>query len=89
MADPVTELRSAVEAAADSLLNGAERGTAEPTLERPPKPEFGDYSTNAAMLASPLCVPRAQLLRAAAAEVPIAHLAATTWWMPLADARDL
>jgi arginyl-tRNA synthetase len=53
MADPVAELRSAVEAAADSLLNGAERATAEPTLERPPKPEFGDYSTNAAMLLAP------------------------------------
>jgi arginyl-tRNA synthetase len=53
MADPVTELRSAVEAAADSLLNGAERGGTRPTLERPPKPEFGDYSTNAAMLLAP------------------------------------
>jgi arginyl-tRNA synthetase len=53
MADPVAELRSAVEAAADSLLDGAERGRSEPTLERPPKPEFGDYSTNAAMLLAP------------------------------------
>ncbi len=53
MADPVAELRSAVEAAADSLLDGAEAGRAEPTLERPPKPEFGDYSTNAAMLLAP------------------------------------
>ena len=25
----------------------------EPTLERPPKPEMGDYSTNAAMLLAP------------------------------------
>ena len=24
-----------------------------PTLERPPKPELGDYSTNAAMLLAP------------------------------------
>ena len=67
MADPVAELRSAVEAAADSLLDGprqtgrssaspAERPRTnrfEPTLERPPKPEFGDYSTNAAMLLAP------------------------------------
>ena len=53
MADPVAELRSAVEEAASSLLDGAERPTAEPTLERPPKPEFGDYSTNAAMLLAP------------------------------------
>src|SRR5829696_8925399 len=53
MADPVTELRSAVEAAAQTLLDGAERPSSEPTLERPPKPEFGDYSTNAAMLLAP------------------------------------
>jgi arginyl-tRNA synthetase len=53
MADPVAELRSAVEAAATSLLDGAERPTSQPTLERPPKPEFGDYSTNAAMLLAP------------------------------------
>jgi arginyl-tRNA synthetase len=53
MADPVAELRSAVVAAADSLRDGAEAGGSEPTLERPPKPEFGDYSTNAAMLLAP------------------------------------
>ena len=53
MADPVAELRSAVEAAATSLLDGAERPSSEPTLERPPKPEFGDYSTNVAMLLAP------------------------------------
>ena len=53
MADPVAELRSAVEAAADSLLDGTpETGRSSP-LERPPKPEFGDYSTNAAMLLAP------------------------------------
>ena len=53
MSDPVAELRSAVEAAAASLLDGAEPLRSEPTLERPPKPEFGDYSTNAAMLLAP------------------------------------
>jgi arginyl-tRNA synthetase len=53
MGDPVAELRSAVEAAASTLRDGAEAGTAQPTLERPPKPEFGDYSTNAAMLLAP------------------------------------
>jgi arginyl-tRNA synthetase len=53
MGDPVAELRSAVEAAASSLRDGAEAGTSQPTLERPPKPEFGDYSTNAAMLLAP------------------------------------
>jgi arginyl-tRNA synthetase len=67
MPDPVAELRSAVESAAASLRDGphqtgrssappAERPritSSEPTLERPPKPEFGDYSTNAAMLLAP------------------------------------
>jgi arginyl-tRNA synthetase len=67
MGDPVAELRSAVEAAASTLrddphLTGrssaspAERprtSRSHPTLERPPKPEFGDYSTNAAMLLAP------------------------------------
>ncbi|HEX3294915.1 MAG TPA: arginine--tRNA ligase [Solirubrobacterales bacterium] len=53
MADPVAELRTAVEAAARSLLDGGESGNSRPTLERPPKPEFGDYSTNAAMLLAP------------------------------------
>jgi len=53
MSDPVAELRTAVEAAADTLVDGAESGRSQPTLERPPKPEFGDYSTNAAMLLAP------------------------------------
>ncbi len=52
--DPIAELRSAVEAAARSLRDGEPIGP-EPTLERPPKPELGDYSSNAAMLlAAPL-----------------------------------
>src|SRR3954451_18479972 len=54
MADPVAELRSAVDAAAGSLRDGAEAGSSEPSLERPPKAEFGDYSTNAAMLLAPV-----------------------------------
>src|SRR5262249_49320360 len=53
MPDPVAELRSAVETAADSLLDGAEAGGSRPTLERPPKPEFRAYPTNAAMLLAP------------------------------------
>ena len=53
MGDPVAELRFAVEAAASTLRDGAEAGGSAPTLERPPKPEFGDYSTNAAMLLAP------------------------------------
>lgn len=53
MGDPVAELRSAVAAAADALRDGAPAGASAPALERPPKPEFGDYSTNAAMLLAP------------------------------------
>src|SRR5947207_12036825 len=49
--DPVAELRAAVSAAAAELSgNGA---TATFSFDRPPKPEFGDYSTNAAMLLAP------------------------------------
>jgi arginyl-tRNA synthetase len=51
--DPVAELRAAVEAAAASLRDDAAAGASRPVLERPPKPEFGDYSTNAAMLLAP------------------------------------
>jgi arginyl-tRNA synthetase len=52
--DPIAELRAAVESAADALREGESAGPA-PTLERPPKPELGDYSSNAAMLlAAPL-----------------------------------
>ena len=51
--DPVADLRAAVEAAANSLRDGVEATESAPVLERPPKPEFGDYSTNAAMLIAP------------------------------------
>ena len=52
--DPIAELRAAVQSAADALREGESAGPA-PTLERPPKPELGDYSSNAAMLlAAPL-----------------------------------
>ena len=50
MPTPIDELRTAVEAAAAELGNGA---AATPTLERPKKAGFGDYSTNAAMLLAP------------------------------------
>jgi arginyl-tRNA synthetase len=53
MSDPVAQLRAAVDAAASDLSAGAEDGTSVPVLERPPKEEFGDYSTNAAMLLAP------------------------------------
>jgi arginyl-tRNA synthetase len=48
--DPLAVLRGAVEEAA-AALDGPP--PAQPTLERPPKPELGDYSTNAAMLLAP------------------------------------
>ncbi|MBA2506671.1 MAG: arginine--tRNA ligase [Thermoleophilaceae bacterium] len=49
--DPVAELRAAVAEAAGTLAGGEQR---LPGLERPPKPDFGDYSTNAAMLLAPV-----------------------------------
>jgi arginyl-tRNA synthetase len=52
--DPIAELRSAVDRAGRALREDEASGP-EPTLERPPKPELGDYSSNAAMLlAAPL-----------------------------------
>jgi arginyl-tRNA synthetase len=48
--DPLASLRAAVQDAA-ATLDGSAAG--QPTLERPPKPELGDYSTNAAMLLAP------------------------------------
>ena len=52
--DSVTDLREAVARAARALRDGEPTGP-EPTLERPPKAELGDYSSNAAMLlAAPL-----------------------------------
>ncbi len=54
VADPIAELRSAVDQAARTLREGESSGP-EPSLERPPKSELGDYSSNAAMLlAAPL-----------------------------------
>jgi arginyl-tRNA synthetase len=52
MRDPLEELRATIRSAADSLRDG-DPGSIAPTLERPPKPELGDYSTNAAMLLAP------------------------------------
>jgi len=52
--DSIAELRAAVQRAALALRDGEPTGP-EPTLDRPPKPELGDYSSNAAMLlAAPL-----------------------------------
>jgi arginyl-tRNA synthetase len=47
--DPIAELRAAVGRAARSLRDGEAAGP-ELSLERPPKAELGDYSSNAAML---------------------------------------
>ena len=48
--DPIAELRAAVRGATAAL--DADPGD-KLSLERPPKPELGDYSTNAAMLVAP------------------------------------
>jgi arginyl-tRNA synthetase len=51
VSDPVSELRGLVsQVAADLRGDGALEA---PNLDRPPKPDFGDYSTNAAMLLAP------------------------------------
>jgi arginyl-tRNA synthetase len=47
--DSIAELKGAVEAAARALRGGEPTDPA-PTLDRPPKPGLGDYSSNAAML---------------------------------------
>src|SRR4051794_19541725 len=47
--DSIAALRGAVEGAARALRDG-EASDPQPTLERPPKPALGDYSSNAAML---------------------------------------
>jgi arginyl-tRNA synthetase len=52
--DSIAELRAAIQRSARALRDGEPTGP-EPTLDRPPKPELGDYSSNAAMLlAAPL-----------------------------------
>ena len=52
--DSIAELRAAVLRAALALRDGEPTGP-QPTLDRPPKAELGDYSSNAAMLlAAPL-----------------------------------
>ncbi len=52
MIDPVAQLARAVAETAASLRGEGPVGQA--TLERPRKPEFGDYSSNAAMLLAPV-----------------------------------
>ncbi|MDX6690771.1 MAG: arginyl-tRNA synthetase [Solirubrobacteraceae bacterium] len=53
MAGPLSDLRSAVEEAADAVAGGNGSAPAiRPALERPKKAGFGDYASNAAMLLS-------------------------------------
>ena len=47
--DPVADLREEIRIVAAELASGGRA----PTLERPPDPDLGDYSTNAAMLLAP------------------------------------
>ena len=49
--DPMSMLRSDIREAIAELGDAPGQ---EPTLERPPSPEMGDYSTNAAMLLAPV-----------------------------------
>jgi arginyl-tRNA synthetase len=49
--DPVANLTNAVEETAAEVAGNGRR--AELKLDRPPRPDFGDYSTNAAMLLAP------------------------------------
>ena len=51
---PLEQLRTALEDAAADVRGAKPAPRARPSLERPPKPEFGDYSTNAAMLLAPV-----------------------------------
>src|SRR4051794_15313788 len=51
-ANPKAALRAQIQSAAGQLTG--ERTSGEPKLDRPPKAEFGDYSSNVAMLAAPL-----------------------------------
>jgi arginyl-tRNA synthetase len=53
VAGPLDDLRAAVDAAIADVGNGGTPSSA-PTLERPKKAGFGDYSTNAAMLLAPV-----------------------------------
>jgi arginyl-tRNA synthetase len=50
--DPVADLHEAVSTATSALADGSAR--LAPALERPPRPDLGDYSTNAAMLLAPV-----------------------------------
>jgi arginyl-tRNA synthetase len=54
MAGPLDNLRAAVHDATEQLTDGNGATAPRPTLERPRKAGFGDYSTNAALLLAPV-----------------------------------
>src|SRR3989440_2116844 len=51
---PLQTLRALVSAAASAVRGGSGELPVEPRLERPKRPDQGDYSTNAAMLLAPV-----------------------------------
>ena len=51
MSDPVSQLQGTIAEVASELRGDGAAQTA--TLQRPPRPDFGDYSTNAAMMLAP------------------------------------
>jgi arginyl-tRNA synthetase len=51
LTDPIAELAATVQAAAEELGGGAAMVGAK--LDRPPRPDFGDFSSNAPMLLAP------------------------------------
>jgi arginyl-tRNA synthetase len=51
---PLDDLRAALSETAAHLRGDSTAPSQVPTLERPPRPELGDYSTNAAMLLAPV-----------------------------------
>ena len=50
--NPLAQLRAAVDRAA-ATVRGSDQAGVAPTLERPKRAQFGDYSTNAALLLAP------------------------------------
>ena len=51
---PLSSLRQAVLHASEALIAEPEAHRGSITLERPPRADFGDYSTNAALLLAPI-----------------------------------
>jgi arginyl-tRNA synthetase len=70
VSDPLADLRAAVRDAAVAALGGADLDPAHiarSTLERPPRPDFGDYSSNVALLLGPATGQQPRVLAAAVA----------------------